>query len=306
MKTGIKNNIFELNAYLTIQRETINSHLERRLEKASYRGRLLEAMAYSLMAGGKRIRPVLCISAAHAVGEESQAVMSVACALEMIHTYSLIHDDLPAMDDDQIRRGKPTCHVQFDEATAILAGDALVTLAFETITDAYDLPAEISNPEKRLRTIRLLAKAAGCAGMVDGQMQDMMMEGTTIDLNALEKLHSLKTGALIQASVVSGATMGGGNNGQIEHLRLYAKKIGLAFQISDDILNIEGDPDVMGKAVGTDDFKHKNTFPALMGLNASKKHAEKLIDEALNALSSFDDRSDPLRAIAVYIIERKL
>jgi len=301
MNTEIKNRIFDLNAFLTTQRDIINTCLENGLKKASTNDRLSAAMNYAAMAGGKRIRPVLCLSAAGAVGGDPQVVMPLACALEMIHTYSLIHDDLPAMDDDQLRRGKPTCHIQFDEATAILAGDALLALAFEILSD----PSNSLSPERHLNIISLLAKASGGTGMVDGQMRDISTEGKKLSLDALEKLHSLKTGALIEAAVVSGAIMGGGTIGQIERLQLYAQKIGLAFQISDDILNVEGDPEVMGKAAGTDDSKQKNTFPALIGLNASKKYAQKLIEEASSAISSFDTRSDPLRAIASYIIERQ-
>ncbi len=270
------------------------------------RRRLGDAMRYSLMAGGKRIRPILCLASAETVspgGISGEDILIAACALEMIHTYSLIHDDLPAMDDDRLRRGRPTCHVAFDEATAILAGDALLTLAFETLS-----ASGMSNAEKSTvwtAVIQEIASAAGVHGMIEGQMMDMISEGTSLCIDELKTMHSLKTGALIEASVYSGALLAGGTLEEMDSLREYARNIGLAFQVADDILNVEGDPALMGKAVGTDFQKNKSTYPSLLGLETSKGLAKKLVFDALQSLENFDDRSAPLKAIAFYIIERK-
>jgi len=216
----------------------------------------------------------------------------------MIHTYSLIHDDLPAMDDDDLRRGKPTCHVAYDEATAILAGDALLTLAFQVLSAAGS-----EYPHSRLlEVIYLLSHAAGYKGMVEGQMRDIASEGISLDIDAIEQIHALKTGALIQASVLSGAILGGGNTEQIEQLKIYGKNIGLAFQVTDDILNVEGDPALLGKAVGTDESRKKSTYPSVMGMETSKQFARKLIDNAMESLNMFDSKAEPLRAVARYII----
>ncbi len=264
---------------------------------------VIEAMKYSLMAGGKRIRPVLCLAAADAVGGTYQDALTAACALEMIHTYSLIHDDLPAMDNDDLRRGKPTCHVQFDEATAILAGDALLNHAFCILSDM----SNCSNEEalKKLKVINVISRGAGLHGMISGQMLDIESEGMSLDRIDLENIHNLKTGALIEASVCAGGILGKGSDTQIEKLRLYAKNIGLSFQVVDDILNVEGDPEIMGKAVGTDAFHNKNTYPSILGLQNSKKFAEELVDKAIDAIADFGEATDPLRHIAKYIIERK-
>jgi geranylgeranyl diphosphate synthase type II len=257
-------------------------------------------MRYSLMAGGKRLRPNLCLAASEAVGSDRQRALPVACALEMIHTYSLIHDDLPAMDDDTLRRGKATCHVAFDEATAILAGDALLTLAFQTLAAMEGL-----RPECGLEVIRAMAFAAGPHGMVQGQMLDMQAEGRTLTRAELQRLHRLKTGALIEAALACGAMVGGGSSAQIDAVREYGKAIGLAFQVVDDILNVEGDPAVMGKATGTDRGRQKNSYPALLGLEKSKEFAQTLVHEAVGAIAGFGLEADPLRAIAHYVVERK-
>lgn len=260
-------------------------------------------MKYALMAGGKRIRPVLCIAAAEAVGNESPNVLKAACALEVVHTYSLIHDDLPAMDDDDLRRGKPTCHIAFDEATAILAGDALLTLAFQ-ILSSIECKTRI-DMVRLLRIIHTISSAAGYKGMIEGQMRDLSSENSRLDIEDLSTMHALKTGALIEASVNTGILLGGGSEKQIQQLGIYATNIGLAFQVTDDILNVEGDAELMGKAIGTDEIRNKSTFPSLLGINESKIFKKKLINNALQALDNFDSRSDPLRAIASYIIERK-
>lgn len=299
--------MFDLNAYLDSKRKQINSALNEILQNSSDSGNLTAAMNYSIMAGGKRLRPVLCIAAAESVDGDEKNVLRAACALEMIHTYSLIHDDLPAMDNDDLRRGKPTCHIEFDEATAILAGDALLTLAFQ-ILSSMGFPTDSTDEKhaiKWLEVINMIAQAAGPKGMIGGQMLDIASEGKSLPIDKLKKMHYLKTGALIEASVCSGAILGGGGSKEIEHLKIYAKNIGLAFQVTDDILNVEGDPIVMGKAVGTDKEHKKATYPSLLGIEKSKSFARDLINNALQALGIFDNKSDPLRAVAGYIIERK-
>lgn len=295
--------MFDLNAYLTEHNKRINRALVSLLETADKADRILEAMTYALMAGGKRIRPVLCLAAAEAAGGDPEDAMPAACALEMIHTYSLIHDDLPAMDDDAMRRGKPTCHTAFDEATAILAGDALLTLAFQTLS-SIEL-RKVEQAAKWLGVIQLISYAAGYCGMIQGQMLDMASEGKQLTLADLKSMHRLKTGALIEASLSSGAVLGGLNSTRISMLKSYAQNIGLAFQVTDDILNVEGDPEIMGKAVGTDKLRNKATYPSLLGLKESKDFAGQLVENALQALESFDQKAEPLRAIAKYIIERK-
>jgi len=289
----------DLKSYLTSKRKQVDDALNEILETCQ--SRIAVAMKYSLMAGGKRIRPILCMAAAEAVGGKAEDALPAACAIEMIHTYSLIHDDLPAMDNDELRRGKPTCHIEFDEATAILAGDALLTLAFEVLSSAgTDIQAE-----RRLRVIQMFARAAGYRGMIEGQMRDIASEGILLNAEELRDMHACKTGAIISASVEAGAVLGNGNDEQICRLKQYADHIGLAFQVADDILNIVGDPAVMGKAAGTDNSRKKNTYPSVMGLEASESFAEKLIRDALQALEIFDSKSDPLRAVATYIIKRK-
>ena len=292
----------DLESYLDSKRILINTHLDKILQNPSNPSRLMKAIHYSLMANGKRLRPVLCIAAAEAVGGRTKDVLKAACALEMIHTYSLIHDDLPAMDNDDVRRGKPTCHIAFDEASAILAGDALLTLAFQLLS-----AVEFSNGSQAstwLRVIHRIADAAGYRGMIAGQMKDIASEKDILSLKELEELHALKTGALIEASIYSGAALGGAREEQIDQLGIYAKNIGLAFQIKDDILNVEGDPVLLGKAVGTDKIRQKNTYPFLMGLEKSRSFAEELVIRALQAIESFDGKADPLRAIANYIVQR--
>jgi len=294
----------DLKAYLLLKQSDINQWLDAFFTRQGTNGQIREAMQYAISAGGKRVRPILCLAAAEAVGGNPNDLMHVASAIEMIHTYSLIHDDLPAMDDDKVRRGKPTLHVQFDEATAILAGDALLTLAFQLLSDAqYIVPEE---QHRRLQIIHSVAVAAGCSGMIDGQMLDMISEGKNININDIKLLHKKKTGALIEVSVFSGALMGGANDEEMASLNQYASYIGLAFQVADDILNVIGDPKKMGKAVGTDADRDKNTFPSIMGLPDSQEYARMLIGKALQAIESFDKKAEPLRAIARYIIERDL
>ncbi|MBC8431017.1 MAG: polyprenyl synthetase family protein [Desulfobacterales bacterium] len=296
-------NSYDLDTYLVFRRKQINGALVMMLDSAANSSRISKAMKYSLMADGKRLRPILCLAATEAVGGKSENTLRAACALEMIHTYSLIHDDLPAMDNDDLRRGRPTCHLAFNEATAILAGDGLLTLAFQILsTNNFTNENQAS---KWLRVLHHIASAAGYEGMIEGQMRDIASEGIQLEIEALEKMHALKTGALIEASIHTGAVLGDGSQKQIERLRIYAKNIGLAFQVVDDILDVEGDPAVMGKGVGTDQTRKKNTYPALMGIKESRAFAQKLVNNALQALNYFDNKSDPLRAIAQYIIERE-
>ena len=294
---------FDLTVYIAEKRKRIDAELDRILAQPAVPDRLADAMRYSMMAGGKRLRPILCMAACEAVGADPKEVLAAACALEMIHTYSLIHDDLPAMDNDALRRGKPTCHVAFDEATAILAGDALLTLAFGALASAR--PADPGKADLWLAMIAAIAEAAGGSGMVGGQMLDMQAEGNSVAIADLERLQRMKTGALIEASVRIGAMIAGADARQIERLEAYAINIGQAFQIADDVLNVEGDPDRLGKAVGSDAARSKTTYPSLLGLDESKALAQEKIDKALKALDIFDSKADPLRAIAWYVVNRR-
>jgi geranylgeranyl diphosphate synthase type II len=295
---------FDLKSYLNEQKKAIDRALSDFIRQLCPSEHLHEPVAYAVMAGGKRLRPVLCLSAAAAVGADPQPAMPAACAIEMIHTYSLIHDDLPALDNDQLRRGQPTCHVRFSESTAILAGDTLLNMAFELMSEA-GLQASQAMTRAWLEVIHIIGKASGARGMIEGQARDLAFEGLRLAPEELQSLHELKTAALIRAAVHSGALLGSATPEQIDKLTIYAHQIGLAFQVVDDILNVTGNPESLGKAVGTDQARGKNTYPALMGLEASRRFAEALIDSALQALSIFDNKADPLRAIAKYIIERR-
>jgi len=295
--------MFELTVYIDKKNQQINVALEKILHASIPSEPIVEAMKYSLMAGGKRIRPVLCLAAAEAVGGKPQAVLPAACALEIVHTYSLIHDDLPAMDNDDLRRGKPTCHVAFDEATAILAGDALLTLAFQVLSSVQSTTG--NQASGWLKVIHIISTAAGYRGMIRGQMLDMAAEGQHLTVDELKSMHVLKTGALIEASLLCGALLADARKRQMDILKTYARSIGLAFQVTDDILNVEGNPKIMGKAVGTDELREKSTYPAILGLERSRQFAKDLVDEALQALEVFDKKADPLRALATYIIDRK-
>ncbi len=293
-----------LRDYVESRRDQVNQALSRSLKPAGAQTDILAAMNHSLHAGGKRLRPILCIAACEVVGGSGEDVLPACCAIEMIHTYSLIHDDLPAMDDDRFRRGKPTCHIAFNEATAILAGDALLTKAFQILAD-HALTRPRPEQPKWLRVMQLVGMAAGYEGMIEGQMQDIHSEGRQLSLTQLERLHRLKTGAMITAAVVGGAEIGDASQAQKAALKAYAENIGLAFQVQDDILNIEGDPDKLGKDIGTDQLRHKNTYPALLGLGTAKARAATLKAQALHALDIFDNKAEPLRLIAAYIIQRK-
>jgi geranylgeranyl diphosphate synthase type II len=296
--------MFDLKAYLKTKQQTVNAALKKLWDDTEepYPTALVQAMRYSLEAGGKRLRPILCIGAAEAVGGSEAVVMPAACALELIHTYSLIHDDLPAMDDDDLRRGKPTCHKAFDEATAILAGDALLTASFEILAGSGRHRA--SDALRWLEVAHLIARAAGYSGMVQGQMMDLAVEGKEITMQELDRLHQFKTGAIIEASVRAGAILGGGDSREVAALRTYGRHIGLAFQMADDILNIEGKPEVLGKPVGSDQAHQKVTGPSLIGLEQAKARANDLIERALEELKIFGIRGDPLAALARYVVER--
>nr|WP_255722542.1 farnesyl diphosphate synthase [Ectothiorhodospira lacustris] len=264
--------------------------------------RLHEAMRYSALNGGKRIRPILTYATGTALGVPLERLDGPACAVELIHVYSLIHDDLPAMDDDDLRRGKPTCHKAYDEATAILAGDAMQALAFQIL--AGD-PAMVDDPRARLRMIEHLARASGSRGMVGGQAIDLGFEGQTPDIAQLENMHIHKTGALIRAAVMLGfSSCPGVDETLAGKLDCFAKSIGLAFQIRDDILDIESDTQTLGKTQGADQALGKATYPAIIGLEASKQQARELVDRALDSLTDLDEGADLLRWIARYIIER--
>jgi len=260
------------------------------------------AMRYSVLGGGKRVRPTLAYAAARAVGVGPARVDHAAAALELIHAYSLTHDDLPAMDDDDLRRGRPSCHKAYDEATAILAGDGLLTLAFQAL--ASD-PALGDDAGARLRMIDSLARAAGSKGMVGGQSLDLESEGKELNLVELENIHIHKTGALIRAAVNMGALACPGlEAARAEALDRYAKCIGLAFQIQDDLLDVEGDTVVIGKRSGADAAHVKATYPSLMGARAAREAANDLVTDALTSLESFGEGADPLRWIAAYIVAR--
>ncbi len=264
--------------------------------------RLHQAMRYAVLGGGKRLRPTLTYATGEALGLDPAELDGPACAVELIHAYSLIHDDLPAMDDDDMRRGRPACHKAYDEATAILAGDALQTLAFRALAQGR---AGHADSEARLKMVASLSLASGSRGMVGGQAMDLEAEGRTLTIAELEDLHIHKTGALIRASVMLGALCTADFEQQrLERLDDYAKSIGLAFQIHDDILDVEGDSEEMGKYQGADARLEKATYPGLIGLRESREHAEQLVERALNSLSTFGESADCLRAIARFIIDR--
>ena len=264
---------------------------------------LHDAMRYTVMDGGKRIRPTLVYAGGQAIGATPESLDRAACAIELIHAYSLIHDDLPAMDDDDLRRGKPSCHRAFGEATAILAGDALQSLAFQVLASEAGNGVSEST---RLRMIKTLALAAGSRGMAGGQAIDLAATGQQLNIAELEDMHIHKTGALIRASVVLGALCGKDTApADIEKLDHYAKCIGLAFQIRDDILDVEGEAATLGKNPGMDQRLEKSTYPSIIGLGAARQRATELHTEAMKSLEGFDDRAHPLRWISTYIIERE-
>jgi geranylgeranyl diphosphate synthase type II len=258
------------------------------------------AMRYSVFAGGKRLRPILCLETARIFGGNIAAAVHIGCALEFIHTYSLIHDDLPALDNDDLRRGKPTCHKKFNEATAVLAGDALLTLAFETLASG---PVE---PARSVPLIREVAAAAGTVnGMVGGQVADLEAEGKPTDQAGLEYIHRSKTAALIRASVVAGALCGRANCDDVARMRRFGENIGWAFQIVDDILDVEESSAALGKTAGKDQAQKKATYPALFGLEKSRQIAAEKREAALNELAPYAARSERLRLVAEYLVARR-
>jgi geranylgeranyl diphosphate synthase type II len=309
---------FDLSEFLSRNRKLVDDALSSVFEPLDRQRELVQAMTHSLMAGGKRVRPALALATAGALGADPVIALPASCAIEMIHTYSLIHDDLPGMDDDDLRRGVPTCHKQFSEATAILAGDGLLTHAFHILAAPGSCFKVFPDAQTRLILVEKISAAAGINGMVEGQMLDMQAEKNPEALPSdksdalihLKKIHRHKTGAMIEVSVASGALSAGADVEALNALGTYARNIGLAFQVMDDILNVEGDPKVMGKAVGTDALHDKMTFPALLGLDGSKAFSKQLVADALAALDGYGDenfkeKSEPLRAIAGYIINRK-
>ena len=260
---------------------------------------LAAAMRYAVTGGGKRVRPFLVYAAGRALGAPLERLDAPAAAVEFIHAYSLVHDDLPAMDDDDLRRGRPTCHRAFDEATAILAGDALQGLAFSALAEAGELPEAT-----RLRMVASLSSAAGAEGMVGGQARDINAVGRETDLAGLEAMHRRKTGALIEASARLGGLAAGADDATLGTLERYAAAVGLAFQIQDDILDVVGDTETLGKTGGADAAREKPTYPALLGLEGARERARAMVDDALEALAELGDGAEPLRDLARYVIER--
>jgi geranylgeranyl diphosphate synthase type II len=294
---------FDLEAYMKERAAAVDAALDRVLPAESEPPETLHrAMRYSVFAGGKRLRPVLVIAGAEAVGGRMDDVMPTACALELIHTYSLVHDDLPAMDDDDFRRGAPTNHKVFGEAMAILAGDALLTLAFRLVADNATRGMEAG----RLRdAIADIADAAGHAGMVGGQVVDLESEGKAVGAETVDYIHARKTGALIRAALCAGARFSGANAGEMRALGVAGAALGLAFQIVDDILDVVSSSEELGKTAGKDEAQQKATYPAIHGIEASRGRAAELIREAEAALVEFGPRAEQIRALGRFILDRR-
>ena len=287
--------------YLDEQRALIDQELDRMLPpEDTFPHSIHRAMRYSVFAGGKRLRPVLCAEAGRLLGADGPPLLRIASALELVHTYSLIHDDLPALDNDDLRRGKPTCHRAFGEATAILTGDALLTLAYEVLAEPG-----LSSAECQLRIIRELAHATGTQnGMVAGQVMDLETTNQAVDAATLEFIHSSKTGAFLCAAVRCGAIFAGGGESDLERLTLYGRKIGLAFQIVDDLLDVLGSSATLGKTPGKDDDQRKATYPSLYGIEESRRKAALLIEEACESLGPYGKAAGRLQELAHFLIER--
>jgi geranylgeranyl diphosphate synthase, type II len=299
----VTENAVFLKAYLQDRQKIVEEALEYYLPgEDNIPADIYKAVRYSVFNGGKRIRPILCLAATEAVGGDLGPAIPVACALELIHSYSLIHDDLPAMDDDDFRRGKPTCHKVFGENIAILAGDALLTEAFVILSHVEKVRL---SAERRLAVIQEIAKAAGICGMVGGQALDVLSGKSVSDEDTLNEIHRRKTGALIVAAVKTGAIIFNARKDKIQALAEYGINVGLAFQVADDILNVEGDRELMGKKTGSDAAHDKLTYPSLLGLDLAKEKLAKYINAAEASLSGFDERARPLLVIARYIMERK-
>ena len=294
----------DIKKYLQEKGDIVNKALDRLLPgENEFPQKLHKAMRYSVFAGGKRIRPVLVMASAETFGGLTDSIIDIACAVELIHTYSLIHDDLPAIDNDDMRRGMPTCHKVFGEAMAILAGDALLTSAFDVMADTHT-----STDEERLlllKTIQEIARAAGSTGMVGGQVVDIESEGKDVAFPVLEYIHIHKTGELILASIRAGAIMKNAGDKELEAMTRYGEAIGLAFQIADDILDVEGNKEDTGKNVGGDAKKEKVTYPSILGIEESKKRARELTDIALASVEGFGKKAEPLKEIAKYIVARR-
>ncbi len=286
---------------LESQRVRVNRTLDELLPAESESpSSLHRAMRYSVFAGGKRIRPILCLEAGKLFLDKDDTLLEPACALELIHTYSLIHDDLPALDNDDLRRGKPSCHAAFDEATAILAGDGLLTLAFEVLSGG-----QAASPDRCLRASRELARAIGTRkGMIGGQVADLEFEAEPVTPEALAYVHASKTGALLRASVRTGAILAGADQESLERVSIYGEKIGLAFQVVDDLLDVVSSAEELGKTAGKDAAQKKATYPALYGVEKSKRIAAQLVEEAAEALMPFAERARNLQAIAQYLYRR--
>ncbi len=295
----------EIKTYLNRKKEVIELALQQYMLDASPPFKQhIEAMRYSLFAGGKRVRPILCLAAAAAINSSPRIekdLIPVACALECIHTYSLIHDDLPAMDDDELRRGKPTNHVIYGEAGAILAGDSLLTWAFDLLSQQH---ATSLAPARQIAIINVIARASGPLGMVGGQALDIASENTDFPFETLQTIHKNKTGALITCAIHAGAIGSGASEDEIEKLIVYGDKIGLAFQIVDDLLNATSTTHQLGKAAGSDSDRGKATYPSFFGIEETRKQAKQAVKSAQDALEIFDHKADPLRALADYIYTR--
>lgn len=296
----------DIQRYLKEKKELVDRALDQyfvtpvlKRGEEGYFDTILKAIRYSLLNGGKRIRPILCIASFEAAGGKGEGILPFACALEMIHTYSLIHDDLPAIDNDDYRRGKLTCHKVFGEAMGILAGDALLTEAFKLMTDPSSHEARVV-----LEIVNEVAQAAGIFGMIGGQVLDVESEGKTIDPHTLLAIHQNKTGALIRASVRTGVKLAGGSPEVLQAFTTYGEKVGLAFQIVDDILNVEGDKERLGKNTGSDQTRKKATYPSIFGMEASRRTVQELTESAIESLNTFGPEAEPLRAIARFVIAR--
>ena len=292
---------FDLKGYLAARQQQVETALDRAFPVV-YPDEIYKAMRYSLLAGGKRLRPVLCLATCDLLGGTFEMAMPTACALEMIHTMSLIHDDLPAMDNDDYRRGKLTNHKMFGEAVAILAGDGLLAYAFEHIVEE----TRNVNSDRLLKVVSRLGRAVGAAGLVGGQVVDLECEGVKdVCLDTLNFIHTHKTAALLEASVVSGGILAGGSDSEIQHLTRYAQAIGLAFQIVDDLLDITSTQEELGKSIGKDATVEKATYPRLLGMEESRRQAQQLVEQAKAEVAGFGETALPLMAIADYMTARK-
>ncbi|NP_001183944.1 Geranylgeranyl pyrophosphate synthase, chloroplastic [Zea mays] len=302
---------FNFKAYMEERAVAVNRALDAAIPAGGLPAALHDAMRYALLAGGKRVRPALCLAACAVVGGPESWAMPAAAAVEMVHTMSLVHDDLPCMDDDDLRRGKPTCHVVYGEPIAVLAGDALLSLSFHHMASVGSYPPAVDpekHPARVVRAIGELARCIGSEGLVAGQVVDLEMTGTsqTVPLELLEYIHLHKTAALLEASVVIGAIIGGGTDEQIEALRKYARSIGLLFQVVDDILDVTKSSEELGKTAGKDLASDKTTYPKLLGLAKSREFAEKLVSDATEQLACFDEeKAAPLLHLANYIAHRQ-